>query len=193
MMSFYNTNLSFRIGQSNKKPIYDARNNDDKGLSTSINYEGAALLCLAATPIINGENSDKEIKVVVQCNNATLTLDYQADQNNQMTAFLTINKFNQSASFKFATHTHQIKENGQFVTKIIQSGLGVLIKTIESYLLGTGIDIHLKKLPETPDLIQDEDQQPSHTKGNNSGLQNGNFNGNQNGYQNQNYNGYGPR
>ena len=142
-------------------------------------------------------NSENETQAVVQCNNnTTIILDYKRDQNNQMTACLIINKNNQSYPFKFSTHTQQIKINGQFVTKVVQTQLFVFAKTIESYLLATAADRHLSKLPDEPKEFQSDNQQVPYTagnnnvyrNGNNNGYHNQNYNGSHNGHQNQNYN-----
>ena len=110
MLSFYKTNLSFGfcryIGKNNVGfSQYDTKN----FVTSTINYEGASLLYQIATSILDGKNADKEINAVLQCNNATLTFEYKPDENNQMTAYLTINKNNQLITFKFNTIAYGIK------------------------------------------------------------------------------------
>jgi len=106
--------------------------------------------------IITGENLNKEILAVLQCsNNATLTFEYKLDQNNQMRAYLVIAKNNEVYPFLFPIHQYQVKENGQTITKVIQSGLGVFAKTLDGYLTGIGADNHLSKLPENFNEYQD--------------------------------------
>jgi hypothetical protein len=73
---------------------------------------------------------------------------------------LTIEKNNQSISFEFGTQQIQVKEHGQMVTRLIQSGLGAFAKTIEEYLTGIGTDLHLSKLLDFENS-QDETQQAS--------------------------------
>jgi hypothetical protein len=54
------------------------------------------------------------------------------------------------------------------VTKVIQSGLGAFVKTVEGYLTGIGTDLHLSKLLDGLENSQDENQQvPNTTTGNN--------------------------
>jgi len=130
--------------------------------STSVNYESASFFYQTAMSIITGENSNKEILAVLQCsNNTTLTFEYKPNQNNQMCAHLAIAKNNEVYHFLFPTHQYQVKENGQTVTKVIQSGLGVFAKTLDGYLTGIGADNHLSKLPENFNEYQDYNEQVS--------------------------------
>ena len=111
---------------------------------------------------------------VVPCNHASLIFEYKPDQNKQMSAYLTINKNNHSILFKYPTHTYQVKVDGQLITKVIQSGLGVFFHTIIGYLTAIGADKHLDKLPEYSRGPK-ENQQSSDTVENN-GYQQGNYN-----------------
>ena len=176
MMSFYKYNLSFRIGRwIEKNNSGYSRNDDSKPLVTSVNYEGASLLYQVAMSIVNGLNTDKEVKVEVQCNNNTnLTFEYKPDQNNQMVAYLTIDKNNQSITFKFMVHTYKTRKDGQVITNVTQSGLGVFAKVLDGYLAGIGADRHLIKLPDDADSPQGESQPASYTAGNNIENQKGN-------------------
>jgi hypothetical protein len=128
-------------------------------LSTSVNYEGAAGLFFVAMSILVGKNSENEVEFVLPCSNdATLTLKYKRDQNNQMSAWLIIDKQNQTIPFRFQTHEYTVKENGQIFTKTIQSGLGVFAKTLEGYLIEIGGANHLSKL--TDDVLNPEGMLP---------------------------------
>jgi hypothetical protein len=121
---------------------------------------------------------------VLPCNKAALIFEYKPDQGNQMAAYLAIDKNNQSIPFKFKTKEVQVKENGHTVTKVIQSkviqsGLGAFVKTIEGYLTGIGADLHLSKLPDNFENSQDENRQVS-----DMAIMD-------NGYQQEGYNSYG--
>jgi len=59
-----------------------------------------------------------------------------------------INKNNESITFRFNIHKYEVKENGQVVTKVIQTGLGVFAKILDGYLTGIGADRHLNKVPD---------------------------------------------
>ena len=196
MMSFYNTNLSFCFARYTGDNNAGLSQYDKKNLvTTTINYEGASLLHLLTMSILNDMNSEKEIKAMVSCNNAALIFEYSPDQNNQMGAYLTIDKNQQSITFRFPTHTYQIKTDGQMVTKVIQSGLGVFVRTIEGYLAGVGADRHWNKLPDIFGESQDENQQSFYPTGNNGGYQqrsnnSGYQHGNNTGYQQSNHNSY---
>ena len=76
---------------------------------------------------------------------------------------------------------YQVKENGQFVSKIIECGLKSFKGILDGYLSGINADRHLDKL--TDDFIKAQEGQ-----NNNSGNNNNN-NGNYNNYR-KNYNGY---
>ena len=160
-MSFYQRNFSFRIvpcnGTKNSSLGFPTdRYDESQALITSANYEGAAALYQAAMSILNDKYAGNQVKITIPCNNdTTLELEYRPDQDNQMATFLAINKNNMTNSFKFSTHSYTVRENGQMVTKIIQSGLGAFAKTIDGYLCGVGADLHLSKLPEDYDDDQD--------------------------------------
>lgn len=65
-----------------------------------------------------------------------------------MSAYLVIDKNGETILFRFGIHQYKVKQNGQMVTKVIQSGLGVFVKTLNAYLTGIGTDLHLNKLSE---------------------------------------------
>jgi hypothetical protein len=109
--------------------------------------------------ILKDINPEKEIRAVLQCNKADLIFEYKPDRDSQMAAYLTIEKNNQSISFKFKTQQIQVQEHGQIVTRVIQSGLGAFAKTVEGYLTGIGADLHLSKLLDDFENSQDENQQ----------------------------------
>ena len=166
MMYFYNHNLSFSLAPymgKNKNGLnqYDM----SKIIRTTVNYEGASFLYQAAMLIINGKQLDNQIMATLQCyGNTTLSLVYKLDQDNQMYAYLVINKNNESIPFRFHVHTITIKENGQAITKMIQSSLGVFAKTIEGYLIGIGADRHLSKLPEDFDELKSRTNSSSNSQ-----------------------------
>lgn len=81
-------------------------------------------------------------------NGATLIFEHKIDPNNQMATYLLINKNNEMIPFSFGRVHCRIKENGQMVTKVIHSGLGVFAKTLDAYLSVIGSDLHLNKLSE---------------------------------------------
>jgi hypothetical protein len=115
-----------------------------------------------------------------------------------METVLTLNKGNASIPFKFSTQQVQVKENGQYVTKQIESQLGAFGKILEGYLTGINADRHLDKL--TDDYVkainssnqqQDNNQQqqfqPNNNYNNNFQKPSGNYNYNsKNNYRNNN-------
>lgn len=110
MMSFFKANLSIRLAPyAGKDGSGRHQYHDRKGLTTTFGYEGAFYLYHVAMSILNGENPDESIEAVLSCNNATITLEYKPDQNNQMTAYLKIEKSNETVTFRFGTHTSQKK------------------------------------------------------------------------------------
>ena len=75
----------------------------DIHLSTTITPEVVAYFYTQATSILDG-TAEKEIEAVLPCkNDATLFFQYKPDENNQMSAYLTINKDNKTISFRFPT------------------------------------------------------------------------------------------
>ena len=91
--SFYKTNLSISftpwLGQNDVGiSQYDTKN----FLSTTINDESAASLYLLAKLILDG-NQRTPLLYTIECNGQTkLTFEYRPDQNNQMRAYLSIEK-----------------------------------------------------------------------------------------------------
>lgn len=170
MISFFNTNLSFRFYPFTSrdavgKPFFDMK----KGVTTTVNYDGAAALYIAATHIIDGKQGSNGMQLIVSCaQGSSLILERREGQNGQMETFFVILKNNESIPFKFRTHQQQVKENGHIVTKTIESGLGVFAMTIKGYLTGVGANRHLSKLPEDFDEIENMIQQPFNSTGNNS-------------------------
>lgn len=148
MLSFFRTNLTLNFAPYlGKDNVGLSQYSKTEFLSTTVNDEGAATLYLSAMPILDGNGSQMEL--VLPCsNNATLILKYKPDQNNQMSTYLLINKNNRTIPFRFGTMQCRIKENGQMVTKVIQSGLGAFVKILDAYWSGIGSDLHLNKLSE---------------------------------------------
>lgn len=145
MMSFFKTNLTFNFAPYlGKDNVGRSQYSKTEFLSTTVNYEGAAALYMTAMPILEGNESQMEL--VLPCSNqATLIFEYKLDQNNQMSAYLLINKNNSTMTFRFGTMQYKVKENGQVITKVVQSGLGAFAETLDGYLTGIGADLHLNK------------------------------------------------
>lgn len=161
MIGFFNENLSFSFAPCIGKNHSGFDQFDiPKSLRTTINYEMASFLYQLAMSVVNGKYAEQQISGVIHCNNnTTLIFEYKPDQYNQMGSCLTINKNNEMISFKFKTHIYRVKENGQMITKIIQSGLGALAKTLDGYLTGINADGHLNKLLDDLESLQNENQQ----------------------------------
>lgn len=155
MMSFFKTNLTLNfIPYLGKNNVGLSQYSKTEFLSTTVNYEGAAALYLAAMPILDGNGSQMEL--VLPCsNNTVLILEHKPDQDNQMSTYLLISKNNRMIPLRFGTIQYRVKENGQMVTKVIQSGLGGFVKTLEAYLTGIGANLHLNKLSEEDLEMQD--------------------------------------
>lgn len=147
-MSFFKTNLTLNfVPYLGKDNIGRSQYSQTEFISTTVNYEGAAALYLAATSILDGNKN--QVELVLPCsNNVTLIFECKPDENNQMTACLVIDKNNGTIPHRFGTMQYRVKENGQMVTKVIQSGLGVFAKTLDAYLTGIGADLHLNKFSE---------------------------------------------
>jgi hypothetical protein len=164
---------------------------DRNGQLTTINYDGAFALYETIKDIISEKIN--ECNLSIPCNGANLILTRQLG-NNGIETILTLNKANASIPFKFGTQQIQIKENGQFVTKQIESQLGAFGKILEGYLTGINADRHLDKL--TDDYVksinssnqqQDGQQQfQSNNYNNNFTKPNGNYKYKNNNYRNNN-------
>ena len=182
--SFFNTNFSFKfypfISKDGGRSVYDLKN----GLSTTVNFEGAYALYNAAKDIIDGKIN--ELNLPIPCAaGAILTLERKLGQNGIMETIFSISKNNIIVPFRFPTVSYQVKENGQVITKTIESGLGAFMKTVEGYLTGINSDRHLDKLTDDFAKLQGNNgQQPQQNQqpyGNNGG------NGYRKNYNNNNY------
>lgn len=180
-IKFYNTNLSFQLypflsKDQSGKSSYDLKN----GQMTTVNFEGAFALYQATKNIIEGKIQECNLPIPCAAG-ASLNLERKLSQNGTMETIFSISKNGVSIPYRFPTIAMQVKENGQIVTKTIESGLGAFNKTIEGYLTGINSDRHLDKL--TDDYIKAQE-------GNNNNQQQ-NSNNNYNSYRNNsNGNGY---
>ena len=195
-ISFFNTNLAFKFYPFlSKDNVGRSRYDTNNGQNTTVNYEGAFALYQMSKDIIDGKI--QEANLVIPCaSEASLTFERKMGTTGQLETWISISKNNVIIPFKFQTIVQQVKENGQPVTRIMEVGLGVFMKTIEGYLTGINADRHLDKL--TDDYVK---SQGGNTQQGNSGndfrYQNNNFrnNGykkpynNNGGYKKQPYNG----
>ena len=149
-IKFYNTNLSFQFcpfvsKDATGRSTYDMQ----KGQMTTANFDAAFALFKMASDIINGGPAANGGLLNVPCGNgAALILERKMGQTGQMETYLVISKNNVTIPFRFNTHQMQVKENGQMVTKTIESGLGAFLKTLDGYLTGINADRHLNKLTD---------------------------------------------
>lgn len=175
-IKFFNTNLSLslypfvskdQVGRSN----YDMKN----GIQTTVNFEGAYALADAARSILDGKVT--ELRQSVPClAGASILLERKVNQNGKMDTIFSITKNNVTIPFVFQTMERQVVENGQTVTKVIETGLGAFMKTIDGYLTGINADRHLDKLTDDFAKIQQDKQGGQQQQG-----------GYNNNYRNNNY------
>lgn len=151
-IKFYNTNLSFQLYPCIGKDPGGKFKYDTRGQQTTVNFEGAFALYKTSKDIIEGKV--QEVSVAIPCFGATLTLA-RNNVNGVFETTFTLSKNNTDTSFKFQTTQQQVKENGNVVTKTIESGLGAFMKTIEGYLTGINADRHLNKLTEDYAKLQE--------------------------------------
>lgn len=188
-ISFFNTNLSFKFHpfiskDSMGKSTYDMKN----VLSTTVNFEGASALQQVAEDIINGKTQECNLPIPCAAG-ASLNLERKLGQDGKMETIFSITKNSAKIDFKFNTISYQTKENGQIVTKTIETGLKAFEKTIDGYLTGINADRHLDKLTEDFARLQEannggqQQQRGSYNNYNNSSKKN--YNNNNNGYRKQ--------
>lgn len=174
-IKFFNTNLSFslypfiskdQVGRSN----YDMKN----GIQTTVNFEGAFALADAAKGIIDGKIA--EMSQPIPClAGASIMLERKANPAGIMNTTFSITKNNVTIPFVFQTMERQVKENGQVVTKTIESGLGAFMKTIEGYLVGINADRHLDKLTDDFAKLQQGQQGSQQQQGGYNNYRNNNY------------------
>lgn len=175
-VSFYNTRLSFKfypyIGRDNAgKSSYDLKH----GQNTTVDYEGAAALSQVVTDIINGKIQECDLPIPC-ASGASLKMHRGIGNDGKLETVFSINKNGVEIPFKFKTVSYQTKENGQYVTKVIECGLISFNGILNGYITGINADRHLDKLTE--DYIKAQEGQ---------GGGNGNPNNNNGNYRNNNY------
>ena len=156
-LALYGRNFSLRIDPIlGKDERGRPRIGYPNGLTTTVDYEGAAGLYLVGEDIVNNKYGTNPIILEIPCKaGAMLLLERRLASNNkeqgELESVLSISKNGKTLSFKFCTMEYKVKEGEQMVTKVCETGLGVFIMTIGSYLSATGIQNHLNKLPENFD------------------------------------------
>ena len=183
-VSFYSTRLSFKFypytgKDQNGKSIYDLKN----GQNTTVDFDGAAALLQIVEDILDGKTQECDLPIPCAAG-AELKLHRGIGSDGKIETLFSINKNNTVIIFKFKTMFYQVKENGQFVSKIIECGLKSFKGILDGYLSGINADRHLDKL--TDDFIKAQEGQNNNSGNNNN---NNNNNGNYNNYR-KNYNGY---
>ena len=149
-MSLYKSNLTFGFAPWLKtdnfgRGIY----NNKEFQSVSINHEGAAVFYKLAHFVNNCEILDIQLKYVLPCNNdATLTFEFKPDENNQLVAYLVLNKNNVTIPFKFYTHQYEEIRNGRNFKRIVQPSLGAFAMALKGYLTSIPADVHFRKFSE---------------------------------------------
>jgi hypothetical protein len=138
---------------------YDFKN----GIGTLVNTEGATFLLLAARTILLDKKAEKGMRAVLQYNETTLILECKPEENNQMAAYLTIEKNDESISFKFKTTPVQVQENGQTITEIIESSLEAFAKALEEYLARIEAELSPSKVPDNLKIHKMKIQEVSNT------------------------------
>ena len=171
MLSYFRTNLTLNfvpyIGQDNTGKSEYCNNTH---LSTSINHEGAAFFYLQATSILDGKDTGKQIETVLPCNNGTtLTFEYKPGENNQMNAYIAINKNNQTILFRFPTTEYQEIVDGQTVTKVMQTGLGTFALILVCYIAGRAAIGSFDRYGEALERLQEEERDALTAIGNTGG------------------------
>lgn len=186
---FYNTSLSFALYPFITKDSFGHSQYDTKhGQQTTVDFAGAFALYQVSRDIIDGKINETRLNIPCM-SNALITLERRASQNGGMETIFSISKNSVIIPFKFQTIEQQVTVNGQSTTKIIESGLGALMKTIEGYLTGINADRHLDKLTE--DYVKSLENKGNNAGNNQSGGYNNNgYNNNYqgNGYQKKSYN-----
>jgi hypothetical protein len=137
-MSYFCTNLTLSFAPWLSRDNIGRNEYDIKAfLSTSINHERAAFFYTQASRILDGKNTGEPVEVTIPCNKgATLTFEYKPDENNQMSAYMIINKNNQTIPFKFPTTEYSEKIDGQDVTSVMQTSLSIFTTILGCYIAG---------------------------------------------------------
>ena len=182
-MTFFNTYLSFNFTPfAGKDQNGSNRFDNQKALTTTVNWEGAFALWKACYEIIF--NSADTLNVTIPCNQASLILEKKAPGE----VFVTISKNNETIPFKFSSLSSTKTKDGQQIVEIIETGLGAFMKTINGYLEGVNSARHLDKLTEEFAKLKENagQQQPWKNKNFNNNRNNNWRNNNQQGWKNNN-------
>ena len=155
-MSLFNSYFSLRIGGFNER---NHQYDNSSAQTMTVHHDGAAFLYQVAMDIIDGKHSETELQAVYRRTDTDAIILENKREHSRMVTCLIIKKNGRVNSFEFLPHPYKTNEDGQVVTKFIQSGLIVFAKTLDGYLTGIGADRHLSKLPEDYENSQDENNQ----------------------------------
>jgi len=149
-LNLYKANMTLGFCPYKMEGPMDFRYDRRRFLSTSLDYEKAAALCMMAQPILDGTQTGA-IRYDIPCYHETmLSLEYRPDRDKQMRTYLTIDKNRDRISFEFSILPCMVREveNGPMVKKYVQAGLGVFVMTLQAYLTGIGVSRHLNKFTD---------------------------------------------
>lgn len=142
-LSYYDIMLSLRFvpivsKDENGISIYD----DGKGLTTTVSYEDACILYKIACDVIYGKEDVNTVSLTIPCSDGVLlTFEKQPDQDRQIETVLTIFKDDVSIPFRFSDRAIKvIDDEGQIVTKTIESGLDTFAAILDKCLTEVNAD-----------------------------------------------------
>ena len=97
-----------------------------------------------------------------------------------MSACMTINKNNRAILFRFPTTEYQENIDGQWFTKLMQTGLGTFATILGCYLAGNAANSHIdglynEALEMAQEQAEQENQQEFSATENNNGYQEGHY------------------
>lgn len=159
-ISFYNANIHFKFLPIKHKDPQTGRSQYDKDLaqSISVNFQNAFALYQVSKDIIDGKIQECNFNLK-ETYDATVTFERKMGQSGQMETSLTLSRNNQTIPFIFEVMTSQVKINGKPQVKVVESGLGSFMKTLEGYLTGINSDRHLDKWTDAWTKYQQEQGQ----------------------------------
>ena len=156
LMSYYKTYLSLIFRPFERTDPQTGKDTYSKlGLITTLHFIDVYGLWQACYNMIH--KNVQTLTYTIRCAyGAKLTLEKKAPGE----IFITLSKNNESVSHKFPSSTAKMKEKGGVETvEVIETGLGVFMKTVGSYLSHINADAHLNKLGDNLAQYQEAEQQ----------------------------------
>lgn len=93
------------------------------------------------------EGGEHNMEFMLPCNHDTyLHFEYKPDENNQMTAYLSIEKNHRTILYKFNVYEYFISPHGRKERIVFHSGLSEFVMALRTYLTSPRTDVYFEDM-----------------------------------------------